>query len=387
MGAAMMNKTKMIKIKKHVRLKYLRLRRGTKRGTVRLKSKLGLRNWKPLWSLTKAMVLGNCLIILITFWLALEDNTQAEVPETKQNVFVRKEYFASEENPDEVVVNNLEPPKNVISKINVGIKVKPNKTIANNSSVLPGGSNVMQTNNTLQSPVYVMVYPNESPTFSSETTATVQKINFKEGEDFQTGNILIQLDCRVQQADLNKALAQQKLAASAYKSAEKLNSYGAISETEMIKAQSEAEISNAEVDKLSTIVDKCTIKAPFKGAVSDLYVHFGETIKPGDPLIKIVSSQSLELHMQVPSVWLKWLHVGSPFSFHVNELNISYQGKITRINPEINPVSQTIKIVGVPTNTKNKLLPGMSGQATFPEVISPNAVVSHFNHDEYGEAT
>lgn len=328
------------------------------------------------WFNFKALMWICCSIILITLFMIIKNTPKALASGTgsgtgpKSGSERKPQKYNPEQNDKAIQTNTLSlneekrlgkndiPIQNVMS-IQKDTSIQKNTPIQNNTSIQ---NNAPTQNNT---PVYVMVYPNDSTTFSSETTATAQKINVKEGDKFESGSILIQLDCRVQQADLNKALAQQKLADSALKSAQKLNSYGSISETEMIKAQSEAEIANADVEKLSAILDKCIIKAPFKGAVSDLFVHVGETVKAGDPLVKIVSSESLELHMQVPSMWLQWLHVGALFNFHVNELNINYQGKITKINPEINPVSQTIKIIGVLTNPNNKLLPGMSGQATF----------------------
>jgi membrane fusion protein (multidrug efflux system) len=219
-------------------------------------------------------------------------------------------------------------------------------------------------------PIYVMVHSRNNTTFSSETTATIRFISSREGDNFQAGSTLIEFDCRVSQAELKKALAQEQFAKSAYKSATKLQSYGSISESELIKAKSEAEIASSEVEKLTAIIDKCTIKAPYNGAVSESLVQVGETVKPGDPLIKTVNIDNLELQMQIPSTWLRWLHIGSEFKVTITELNKTFSAKVEKINPEINSVSQTVKIVGILSSPESGLLPGMSGQATFPEVAS-----------------
>src|SRR5438046_2357201 len=52
-------------------------------------------------------------------------------------------------------------------------------------------------------PEYVIIRSNNQITFSSETAASVAKILVKEGSNFSTGDILLELDCRVQQAELN----------------------------------------------------------------------------------------------------------------------------------------------------------------------------------------
>jgi len=216
-------------------------------------------------------------------------------------------------------------------------------------------------------PEYVIIRSSDQATFSSETTAHVALLTVEEGSYFKIGDILLELDCREQQAELKKAQAQQQAAREAEKSATKLQGYGSISETELIKAESDAAMANADVERLTAVVDKCTIKAPFNGAVAELMVHAHETVKPGDPLLKIVNTENLEVQMQVPSNWLRWIHIGTPFNVHVSEINQSIVGVVTKINPQIDSVSQTVKIVGAITTHNPNLLPGMSGQALFPD--------------------
>ncbi len=221
-----------------------------------------------------------------------------------------------------------------------------------------------------KTPEYVVIKSSDQATFSSETAASVSDIFVKEGGKFQTGDILLKLDCRLQQAELKKALAVQAATRMAKTSAKKLKSYGSISEFEVVKANSDADAADADVDKLRTIVEKCVIKAPFNGSVSEVSVHSHESVKPGDPLLKIVNTENLELEIQVPSAWLTWLHVGSVFDVHLNDNNKKITAKIIRIDPQIEPVSQSVKIIGTIEPPDPSLLPGMSGQAIFPD--NPN---------------
>jgi len=216
-------------------------------------------------------------------------------------------------------------------------------------------------------PEYVIIQPSDQATFSSETAASVAKLSVKEGSHFQIGDVLLELDCRLQQAELKKAQAQQKASAMAEKSAIKLKSYGAISEFELVKASSDAQIANAEVDKLNAVVEKCTIKAPFNGSVAEIMIHPHESVKPGDPLLKIVNTEALEFEIQVPSAWLQWLHIGTVFNVHLHEVNKTISAKVTLIDPQIEPVSQSVKVTSVITQPDPTLLPGMSGQASFPD--------------------
>lgn len=218
-----------------------------------------------------------------------------------------------------------------------------------------------------KTPEYVILQPIDEATFSSETSASVARINVKEGSYFKKDETLLELDCRVQKAEYKKALAQQTATKIALKSAERLISYDSISEYELVKIRSDAEMADAEVSKLKAIVDKCILKAPFNGAVAEIMVHAFESVKPGDPLLKIVNTDHIIVELEVPSEWLKWLKVGYMFEVYINEVGKSIPTKVVRINPAIEPVSQTVKIIGEIADTKDKLMPGMSGQATFPD--------------------
>jgi RND family efflux transporter MFP subunit len=219
----------------------------------------------------------------------------------------------------------------------------------------------------LNTPEYVIIRSKDQATFSSETTAQVALLNVEEGSYFKMGDILLQLDCREQRAELKKAVAQQQASQEAEKSATRLQGYGSISEAELIKAQTDAAMANADVEKLRAVVDKCIIQAPFNGAVSELPVHAHETVKPGDPLLKIVNTDKLELQMQIPSNWLQWIHIGTKFNVHVSEINQTIAATVVKVDPQIDSVSQTVKIIGAITEHNPNLLPGMSGQAIFPD--------------------
>lgn len=216
-------------------------------------------------------------------------------------------------------------------------------------------------------PEYVVIRSNEETMFSSETTGQIILLPVKDGSAFNKGDILLKLDCRLQEAELAKARAEQDATTKAMESAKKLKGYGSISEFEYVKTKSEADAANANVQKLKVTVEKCTIIAPFSGGVADVKVNLYETVKPGDPLIKVVNTENLTFEVQVPSQWLSWLRIDSPFSVRINDINKTIPAKVTLINPEIEPISQTVKIVGVISPSNPLLRPGMTGQAIFDD--------------------
>jgi multidrug efflux pump subunit AcrA (membrane-fusion protein) len=69
----------------------------------------------------------------------------------------------------------------------------PSSNITTSDPALRSSLNSLQDSKT---PEYVILQPIDEATFSSETSASVEKILVKEGSYFQAGDILLELDCR-----------------------------------------------------------------------------------------------------------------------------------------------------------------------------------------------
>lgn len=227
--------------------------------------------------------------------------------------------------------------------------------------------NMLNASSTIKVPEYAIIRANDETTFSSETVGTIIGLFVKSGSYFKKGDVLLQIDCRLQQADYKKAHAEQVAANKALQSARRLEKYGLISELEYIKAQSISDGADADAAKLAAIVERCRIVAPFTGGVVEVKAHLYETVKPGDALLKVTNIDNLFVEVQVPSHWLSWLHIQSPIEVHVNDINKTILARVTYINPEIDPISETVKIVGEINPPISNLRPGMTGQALFPD--------------------
>jgi|GEM_PF-2531830 RND family efflux transporter MFP subunit len=263
---------------------------------------------------------------------------------------------------------------NAAAKQQVQAPVKANVTNAAPPSFPPNLSDVNEnsiplntTTSNIKTPEYAIIRAGDETTFSSETTGTVNYLPVKDGSRFKAGDILLRMDCRLQQADLDKAAAQQMTTNKALVAAKKLKHFGMLSDYEYVKADAESRAANADVAKLKATVEKCTVKAPFAGGVVEVKTHLYETVKPGDPLLKVTNTNDLTVEVQVPSQWLSWLRIGTPFNLYVNDIEQTLAAKVTLINPEVEPISQTVKISGQFIQANDTLKPGMTGQADFPD--------------------
>lgn len=220
-------------------------------------------------------------------------------------------------------------------------------------------------------PIRAQLSPVRYTTVASELGARVQKIPFREGENFKEGQKLVIFDCATQQAQYAKVKAAMAIAERNYVTNKKLLALGSVGRIEYENSASEYQKAKAEADELAAVVDKCTILAPFDGRVVEQKVRAQQFIQAGQPVLDILDHSALELEFVAPSKWSPWLVEGYQFQVKVDESGKSYPAKITRVGARIDPISQTIKVAAVIDGDYKELSPGMSGTIEIEPPKSP----------------
>ncbi|PRP72414.1 efflux transporter periplasmic adaptor subunit [Chromobacterium amazonense] len=213
--------------------------------------------------------------------------------------------------------------------------------------------------------IRVQLMSRHAVTLSSEIPAKISAIPVVEGGSFRRGQALVEFDCSSYRAQLHKAQASLEAASQLLKVDNQLAKYNSVGTLELTQAQGKAKEAAADASYAQTLVSKCSIVAPFDGRVAKRSAAVHQYVNPGNPILDIVDSDSLELRMLVPSKWLATLKPGSRFTVAVDELGASFPAKIERLGAQIDPVSQSILAIGVIDGKAANLLPGMSGWASF----------------------
>lgn len=204
-------------------------------------------------------------------------------------------------------------------------------------------------------------------TLSSELAARIATLSVREGDAFRTGQPLVVFDCSLYQSQLRKAEAGIDAANALLQSNQRLAELNSIGRFEVEQAQARLKEAQAEAASGRTIVSRCSIAAPFNGRVARRHVAAHQYVTPGSPLLDVLESGQLEVQMIVPSKWLAWLKTGAPFSVEVEELGKRFPARVLRLGAQIDPVSQTLPVVGAIDGEHAVLLPGMSGWAVFAQ--------------------
>lgn len=211
--------------------------------------------------------------------------------------------------------------------------------------------------------------PREFTTVSSEIAARIDRIASRMGEHFKRGEVLVEFDCAIPRAQMARAEAVAEQSNKTIAINRRLLELKSIGQLELDIAQAEFAKAKADLAIAQATVSKCTIVAPFSGLVVEQKAREFQYAAPGQPLLDLLDDQAIEIELIAPSRWLRWIKLGTEFSVKIDETDKTYPAKVTRLGGRVDPVSQSVRVVGEVVGPAPDLMAGMSGEV----LIAPPA--------------
>lgn len=204
--------------------------------------------------------------------------------------------------------------------------------------------------------------PRRYTTLAAEIGAKINRLPIPEGSAFKQGQVLVQFDCSLQQAQVNKARAALSAADKTWQANRRLAELNSVGKVELEISEAEVQKARAEVAANGAVLGKCSLAAPFAGRIAEQKVREQQYVQPGQALLDILDDSALELEFIVPSKWLAWLKPNQSFQVAIDETGKTYPAKVQRIGARVDPVSQSVKLSAVIDGKFNDLIAGMSGK-------------------------
>lgn len=212
-----------------------------------------------------------------------------------------------------------------------------------------------------------IINPSSESTVASKMTARIIAMPYGEGQSFPSGALLARFDCSQISAELNAARAATAAYRKTYETNVELDLYEAVGKNEVAVSKANLGKAEAEANAVASQLSDCEVRAPFAGKVVEQIARNKEIAASGQPLLKIQSGREVEMELIVPSKWLTWLEPGATFAFTIDETGNVIRGRVKRFGASVDPVSKTIRVIGLVTERRGLVLAGMSGTARFDD--------------------
>ena len=206
--------------------------------------------------------------------------------------------------------------------------------------------------------------PRQFTTLSSEMSGRIDQIATRVGDHFRKGDVLVVFECAVPRAQVARARAVVTQADKTLTINQKLVALKSMGQLELDVSAAEVQKAKADLAAAEAVASKCSIDAPFAGVTVEQKAREFQYTTPGQPLLDVLDDRALDVELIAPSRWLSWLKPGYVFQVRIDEIEKTYPAKVTRLGGRVDPISQSIKVIGEITTDAPELMAGMSGRAT-----------------------
>ncbi|MBF0286460.1 MAG: efflux RND transporter periplasmic adaptor subunit [SAR324 cluster bacterium] len=224
------------------------------------------------------------------------------------------------------------------------------------------------------------LHPLQQAFLSVDDSARIKQVFKHEGDFVKKGELLAQAVNPAQEGSLQIAkiaLKQAKIQMDSMErkfkrtkflmkkqisSQEKLDD----DQTNYLVQQIAVESRNAEIHRLSTLVDSYSVKAPFDGQIISSSAEIGMWTTPSHVLYQIVNYDVLELKLGVPGKFLGEVLVGGLAHVQVGNSTQKREGTITSVVNHVEGSTGNFLVEIHVANPEKEALSGLLAQATIP---------------------
>ncbi len=201
---------------------------------------------------------------------------------------------------------------------------------------------------------------NESVDITAKVSNRIAAIHFTEGQQVNTGTVLLELDAQEVRADLQAAQAALTESRSQYNRSRELLQTKALSQSQMDQIEATMQANQARVAAAQSRLDDTVIRAPFAGRVGLRHVSLGGFVSPGVVVTTLDDTSIIKLDFSVPETFLAAVKEG----MEVKAVSVAYptdifSGQVASIDTRVDPVSRSVMVRALIKNADRRLKPGM----------------------------
>lgn len=224
---------------------------------------------------------------------------------------------------------------------------------------------------------------------AAEVAGIVTKINFEAGQNVKAGDVLVELRADSDIAKLNSLKATMDLAQRNYARSAELLKKGNVSKATYDNQLSAYNAAKANVAEQQALVDKKVIRAPFEGVVGIKRVDIGQYVNAGVDLVTLQQLDPIHIDLLMPQQQLASIKAGVDVALTSDVYpGEQFTGKITGIDPKVDPDTRNFRVQATIGNKDRKLMPGMFASVEIT-VGEPHSYVTlpqtALTYNAYGE--
>ena len=209
-----------------------------------------------------------------------------------------------------------------------------------------------------------------------EISGRITQLNFTDGQRVRKGQLLVQFDDQLPQAQIQQSQAELSIALANQKRNQELVAQNFISQRSLDESAANLQVAQAKLALAKATAARLKIIAPFDGIVGIRQVNVGDYLKDGADIVNIEDIDAIYVDFRLPERYQTKVKRGQTALLDIDALpGQTYTAQIQAIDPLIDANGRSVGIRGCIDNRALQLRPGMFARVNTVFGVRENASV------------
>ncbi|MEQ1805921.1 MAG: efflux RND transporter periplasmic adaptor subunit [Burkholderiaceae bacterium] len=209
-----------------------------------------------------------------------------------------------------------------------------------------------------------------------EVGGRIAKLGFVDGQRVSQGQLLVQLDATLQQAQLLQAQAQASIARTNLQRNRELVAQNFVSQSAADQTAAALEVAEAQVAVAQAQLGRMAIVAPFDGVTGIRSVNVGDYVKDGADLVSVEDVSAMTVDFRLPEAVVSRLRLNQAVDVNLDGLpGRKFKARVDAIDSQLDANGRSLLVRARLDNSSGVLRPGMFARARIVFEDRPRALV------------
>ncbi len=193
-----------------------------------------------------------------------------------------------------------------------------------------------------------------------EVSGRITQLNFNDGQRVKKGQLLVQFDDQLQQAQTQQAVAELSIAQANQKRNQELVAQNFVSQRSLDESAANLQVAQAKLALARATAERLKITAPFDGTVGIRSVNVGDYLKDGADIVNIEDIEAIFVDFRLPERFQTKVKTGQTSNVDLDALpGRKFTARVQAIDPLIDANGRSVGVRGCIDNRQMQLRPGM----------------------------
>jgi membrane fusion protein (multidrug efflux system) len=198
-----------------------------------------------------------------------------------------------------------------------------------------------------------------------EISGRIIRLNFRDGERVRQGQLLVQLDDQLPQAQVRQSQAELSIAQANHRRNQELLAQNFISQRTVDESAANLDVAQAKLALAQATAARLKIVAPFDGIAGIRNVNVGDYLKDGADIVNLEDIDTVYVDYRLPERFQTQVRKGQKALVELDALpGQKFEALIQAVDPLIDANGRSIGVRASIDNRQLLLRPGMFARVT-----------------------